>query len=105
MTRSELISALALRFPKLVAKDAEVSVREILDAIANSLARGGRVEIRGFGSFAATYRAPRRGRNPRTGEMVSIPGRFAPHFRAGKELRARIDARAQTPVERQRKVA
>jgi integration host factor subunit beta len=105
MTRSELISRIARRFPNLVAKDAEVSVRHVLDAIADSLTRGGRVEIRGFGSFAVAYRAPRRGRNPRTGEMVRIEGRFAPHFRAGKEMRLRVDAGTEVAVERQRKVA
>jgi integration host factor subunit beta len=105
MTRSELISRIALRFPKLVAKDAEVSVRQVIDAITQSLARGGRVEIRGFGSFAVTYRAPRRGRNPRTGEMVPIAGRYAPHFRPGKEMRQRIDAAPASEIERPRKVA
>ena len=106
MTRSDLIQRMALRFPQLPARDAEISVRRIITAIADSLARGGRVEIRGFGSFAVTYRAPRRGRNPRTGEMVGIAGRYAPHFRAGKDLRSRIDAAAaQLPEEAVRKVA
>jgi integration host factor subunit beta len=105
MTRSELISRIALRFPKLLAKDAEISVRQLIDAITGSLAGGGRVEIRGFGSFAVTYRAPRRGRNPRTGEMVPIAGRFAAHFRPGKELRERVDTAPERETERLRKVA
>ena len=66
MTRSDLIAALASRFPNLMSKDAEVSVKEILDAISNALAKGDRVEIRGFGSFGLNYRPARTGRNPKT---------------------------------------
>ncbi len=105
MTRSELISRVAVRFPHLLAKDAEVSVRRILDAIADSMIRGGRVEIRGFGSFSVTYRAPRRGRNPRNGEIVRIAGRYAPYFRPGKELRQRIDGGCEIEQDPERKVA
>lgn len=87
MTRSELIAILAQRFPQLVQKDAELAVSEILEAIAATLATGGRVEIRGFGSFALNYRPPRTGRNPKTGEKVAVSGKYAPHFKAGKGLR------------------
>lgn len=87
MTRSELVEALATRFPQLVAADAEIAVNHILGAIKQTLAQGHRVEIRGFGSFSLNYRPPRVGRNPKTGEKVSVPGRYSPHFRAGKELR------------------
>ena len=100
MTRSDLINALALRFSNLAAKDAEISVRQMLNAIGDALAHGRRVEIRGFGSFAPIYRAERRGRNPRTGEMVRIPGRFAPYFRPGKEMRARVDMAAMPEGQR-----
>lgn len=68
MTKSELISRLAARFPQLVAKDAELSVKMIIDAMAQSLANGHRIEIRGFGSFDLNYRPPRVGRNPKSGE-------------------------------------
>ncbi len=91
MTRSDLIAALASRFPKLMAKDAEVAVREILDAIEQSLSRGDRVEIRSFGSFALNYRPPRTGRNPKSGVKVAVPGKYVPHFKAGKEMRERIE--------------
>ncbi len=91
MTRSDLIAALAARFPKLMAKDAEIAVREILDGIGQSLVRGGRVEIRGFGSFALNRRPARIGRNPKTGEKVHVPAKYVPHFKAGKEMRERID--------------
>lgn len=87
MTRSELVTALALRFPQLVQQDADLAVKEILTAISASLAQGGRTEIRGFGTFALNYRQPRLGRNPKTGEKVAVTGKFVPHFKAGKELR------------------
>lgn len=90
MTRSELIVALAQRFPQLHQKDAELAVSEILTAISKALSDGNRVEIRGFGSFALIYRPPRIGRNPKTGATVHVPGKHAPHFKAGKELRERV---------------
>ena len=89
MTRSDLIAKLAERYPQLVAKDAELAVKVILDAMAAALARGGRIEIRGFGSFALNYRPPRTGRNPKSGEKVQVPAKYVPHFKAGKELRER----------------
>ena len=91
MTRSELTAALAQRFPQLVQKDAEMAVTEILGAIATALAVGNRVEIRGFGSFSLNYRPPRTGRNPKTGEKVAVPGKHVSHFKAGKELRERVE--------------
>lgn len=87
MTRSELVTALAQRFPQLVQQDADLAVKEILIAISASLVQGGRTEIRGFGSFELNYRQPRLGRNPKTGEKVAVAGKFVPHFKAGKELR------------------
>jgi integration host factor subunit beta len=91
MTKSELIDLLAMRFPQLVAKDADFAVKMILDAMTDALARGDRIEIRGFGSFALNYRPPRMGRNPKSGEKVSVPSKWVPHFKAGKELRERVD--------------
>ena len=91
MTRSDLIVALALRFPRLMAKDVEISVREIIDAISQSLSKGDRVEIRGFGSFSLNYRPARKGRNPKSGEAVAVPPKYIPHFKAGKEMRNRVD--------------
>lgn len=87
MTRSDLITRLAERFPALVREDATMVVKEILDAISTTLVRGGRIEIRGFGAFRLNYRPPRHGRNPATGTGVAVPGKYAPSFRAGKELR------------------
>ena len=91
MTKSELIAKLAGRFPQLVAKDADYAVKMILDAMTAALTRGDRIEIRGFGSFALNYRPPRIGRNPKSGEKVKVPEKYVPHFKAGKEMRERVD--------------
>ena len=92
MTKSELIARLAQRYPQLVAKDAEYAVKMILDAMTQSLLSGHRIEIRGFGSFELNYRPPRTGRNPKSGERVQVPEKYVPHFKAGKELRERVDS-------------
>ena len=92
MTKSELIARLAQRYPQLVAKDAEYAVKMILDAMTHSLLGGHRIEIRGFGSFGLNYRPPRVGRNPKSGEKVQVPEKYVPHFKAGKELRERVDS-------------
>jgi len=91
MTKSELISSLAARYPQLVVKDAELAVKIILDAMAESLSKGKRIEIRGFGSFDLNYRPPRIGRNPKSGERVNVAEKYVPHFKAGKEMRERVD--------------
>ena len=91
MTKSELIGRLAARYPQLVAKDAEFAVKVILDALSDALARGDRIEIRGFGSFALNYRPPRLGRNPKSGAKVQVPAKYVPHFKPGKELWERVD--------------
>lgn len=98
MTRSDLIEALAARFPQLTAQDAEVAVKELLDAITEALVKGQRLEIRGFGSFSLNYRPPRTGRNPKTGEKVDVAAKHVPHFKPGKELRERVDAAEAVPV-------
>lgn len=91
MTRSELASRLAASAPDMTAGDCDTAVRLIIDALALSLAKGGRAEIRGFGSFCLKARRPRLGRNPRTGIAVPVPAKFVPHFKPGNELRARVD--------------
>ena len=93
MTTSELIARLAERFPQLVAKDADYAVKMMLDALTAALVRSDRIEIRGFGSFALNYRPPRIGRNPKSGDKVQVPEKYVPHFKAGKELRERVDYR------------
>lgn len=98
MTKSELIAKLASRYPQLVAKDAELAVKTILDTMAEGLAQGQRIEIRGFGSFDLNYRPPRLGRNPKSGDKVEVPPKYVPHFKAGKELRERVDAALEAGV-------
>ncbi len=83
MTKSELIAKLSRHYPQLVAKDAEVAVKTILDAMIMSLVKGQRIEIRRFGSFGINYRPPRTGRNPKTGAKVAVPEKYAPHFKPG----------------------
>lgn len=92
MTRSELIARLAANFPQLTTKDADLAVKAILEAQSNALARGDRIEIRGFGSFALNFRSPRNGRNPKTGESVPVPAKRVPHFTPGKELRESVES-------------
>lgn len=94
MTKSELIGRLVSRYPQLVFKDVEVAVNAIFEAMTESLVNGERIEIRGFGSFGVNYRPPRTGRNPKSGELVPVPEKYVPHFKAGKELRQRVDPTA-----------
>ena len=91
MTKSELIEQIAARHTQLSAKDIELAVKAIISYMADVLAEGGRIEIRGFGSFSLHYRAPRTGRNPKTGEPVVLSGKYVPHFKPGKELRDRVN--------------
>ncbi len=92
MTRSDLVAKLAERFSQLTQRDTEFAVKTILDAMSDALARGHRIEIRGFGSFSINRRPPRIGRNPRSGEQVTIPEKLVPHFKPGKALREAVDA-------------
>jgi integration host factor subunit beta len=94
VTKSELIAALAARYSQLAARDTDYAVKTVLDAMTQALAEGQRIEIRGFGSFSLSERAPRVGRNPKSGEQVMVPGKQVPHFKAGKELRERVDLEA-----------
>jgi len=92
VTKSELIEALAGQLPHLVYKDVELAVNCVIEQMSETLASGDRIEIRGFGSFSLHHRAPRMGRNPKTGEAVSLTAKYVPHFKPGKELRDRVDA-------------
>ena len=91
MTKSELIERIVSRQPQLSAKDVELAVKTLLDHMSQTLSSGDRIEIRGFGSFSLHYRAPRVGRNPKTGETVELQGKFVPHFKPGKELRDQVN--------------
>lgn len=91
MTKSELIEVLARKQAQLAYKDVELAVKTMLEHMAHTLATGDRIEIRGFGSFSLHYRPPRVGRNPKTGESVSLAAKYVPHFKPGKELRERVN--------------
>ena len=91
MTKSELIERLADKMRQVPSKDVESSIKEMLEQMAQTLQKGERIEIRGFGSFSLHYRAPRVGRNPKTGETVKLDGKYVPHFKPGKELRERVN--------------
>ena len=92
MTKSELIERIALNQTQLSAKDIELAVKAILSYMSEVLSEGGRIEIRGFGSFSLHYREPRVGRNPKTGDKVELEGKYVPHFKPGKELRERVNS-------------
>jgi integration host factor subunit beta len=91
MIRSELLQALAKENPELRAEDVERALDTFFDQITEILADGGRVELRGFGAFSTRQREARKGRNPRTGEAVSVPDKRVPYFKPGKEMRARLN--------------
>jgi integration host factor, beta subunit len=100
MTKSELMARLAEVFEEknadseLQTKDIEYSVKVLVDTMTRALAKGQRIEIRGFGSFDLNERPARKGRNPKTGESVDVPKKYVPHFKPGKELRERVDIHA-----------
>ena len=95
MTKSELIEVLAKREFQLAYKDVELAVKTMLEYMSSTLSTGERIEIRGFGSFSLHYRPPRVGRNPKTGDPVSLPAKHVPHFKPGKELRDRVNISMQ----------
>ena len=95
MTKSELIERLVEKNARLSAKDVDESVKAVLDAMIQAMAGGSRIEIRGFGSFSLNYRPERVGRNPKSGASVVVPAKYVPHFKAGKEMWARVDASVQ----------
>lgn len=92
MTKSELIDNLAMNQTVLAHKDVELAVKCVLEMMSQALASGERIEIRGFGSFSLHFRPPRLGRNPKSGEAVSLEGKHVPHFKPGKELRERVNS-------------
>lgn len=92
MIKSELVARLAERYPHLYHRDVERIVSTVLDEITRALADSDRVELRGFGAFSVKVRPARLGRNPRTGEAVSVQEKRVPFFRTGKELRERLNA-------------
>ncbi|HEX2229203.1 MAG TPA: integration host factor subunit beta [Candidatus Binatia bacterium] len=97
MTKRDLIDEVNKRFPHLSRRDSEVIINAIFDAMVESLAQGDRIEIRGFGSFVVKQRRARQGRNPKSGELVSVAAKRVPFFKVGKELRLRVDGKPYDP--------
>jgi len=91
LIKSELVQAIASRNPHLYQRDVETIVKAIFDEITEALCESNRVELRGFGAFSVKNRPPRSGRNPRTGEAVEVEEKWVPFFKAGKELRERLN--------------
>lgn len=91
LNKSKLIARIYKQHKQLKARDVELSVKALVDHMADTLAEGERIEVRGFGSFSLHFRAPRMGRNPKTGESVKLHGKYVPHFKSGKELRERVN--------------
>lgn len=105
MTKSELIEALSRRQTQLTYRDIESAVKTILGEMVQAMAQGDRIEIRGFGSFSLHYHPRREGRNPKSGEPISLPAKHVPHFKPGKLLREKVnrgrpDANSPPPDER-----
>jgi integration host factor subunit beta len=92
MNKPELIERLARELAHLSEEDVALAVRAILECMSRQLAAGERIEIRGFGSFDLQFRAPRLGRNPKTGASVGVPAKYVAHFKPGKALRMRVNA-------------
>lgn len=98
MTKSEMIEILSQRQTQLAYRDVELAVKTMLEHMASTLSSGDRIEIRGFGSFSLHYRPPRTGRNPKTGDSVTLIAKYVPHFKPGKEMRERVNE-SMTKVE------
>jgi integration host factor subunit beta len=103
--KSELIQKVADANPHLLQRDIERIVQVMFDEIVSALSRGDRVELRGFGAFTVKHRAPRTGRNPRTGTSVSVAEKFVPFFKTGKELRDRLNAGGKDATRKAKKPA
>ncbi len=97
MIKSELIEKLASGNPHLMHRDVEKIVNVVFEEITSALARGDRVELRGFGAFSVKHRPARVGRNPRTGDQVEVPEKYVPYFKTGKELRIRLNPPEEQP--------
>src|SRR6202041_431084 len=98
MTKSELIEIISAKQKHLPAKDVELAVKQLLEIMSDALARGGRIEMRGWEPFPLLSPPPRQGRNPKTGEAVALAGKHVPHFKPGKDLRERVNSGDDRPI-------
>ncbi len=100
MTKRDLIDEVVKLYPRFSGRDAEVMVNAVFDSMTDALARGERIEIRGFGSFVVKHRQAREGRNPKTGALVPVAAKRVPFFKVGKELKLRVDGKQVPESER-----
>lgn len=99
LIKSQLITEISQALPHLSERDVALAINAIIEQMSDTLSRGGRIEIRGFGSFCLHYRPPRRAHNPKTGEKLVTQPKYAVHFKPGKELRERITANRHVPIQ------
>ena len=100
MNKSELIKKMSDKLDQLSSRDVDLAVHTLIEIMSENLAAGGRIEIRGFGTFSNHFRKPRTVRNPKTGEVgIHKPGKFVPHFKPGKDLRRRVDNPRQSDID------
>src|SRR6476619_1814852 len=99
LIKSELITAISKQLSHLPEKDVVLAVNSVIEQISETLSQGGRIEIRGFGSFCLHYRPPRKAHNPKTGEKLVTEPKYAVHFKPGKELRDRVNGSKHIPIE------
>jgi integration host factor subunit beta len=99
MTKRDLIEEVVRVYPRYSRRDAEVIVNAVFGSMADTLRGGDRIEVRGFGSFIVKQRQAREGRNPKTGRLVSVPAKRVPFFKVGKELKLRVDGKAEDDTE------
>lgn len=99
LIRSQLIAEIGQSLPDLSEKDVALGINSIIEQMSEKLSQGGRIEIRGFGSFCLHYRPPRKAHNPKTGEKLVTQPKYAVHFKPGKELRERVNASRHIPLQ------
>lgn len=99
LIKSQLIGEISKHFPHLPEKDIALSINSIIECMSDNLAHGGRIEIRGFGSFNLHFRPPRRAHNPKTGEKLVTEPKYAVHFKPGKDLREQVNNNSHLPIQ------
>lgn len=99
LIKSQLIGELSKKFPHLPEKDIALAVNHIIEHLSSTLSQGGRIEIRGFGSFNLHFRPPRRAHNPKTGEKLVTQPKYAVHFKPGKDMREKVNGSRHIPIE------
>lgn len=98
MIKSELIDIASKQLTQIAEKDIALAINQIIDEMGSTMQNGGRIEIRGFGSFSLHYRPPRRAHNPKTGEKLVTESKYAVHFKPGKDLRERVHSSSHLPI-------